>query len=93
MRRTCFGILLMLLLVFGPVAMTGAHEQPQSDKPRELLEEATRGILRAFELMLKSIPQYEAPEVLENGDIIIRRKRPKPDAPAPDAGDPGKTKI
>ncbi len=91
MRRTCFGMLLMLLLVFGPVAMAGAHEQPQSDKPRELLEDATRGILKAFELMLKSIPQYEAPEVLENGDIIIRRKRPKPDAPDPD--DPEKTKT
>ncbi len=30
-------------------------------------------ILNALELLLKSIPQYEAPEVLENGDIIIRR--------------------
>ena len=93
MRRTCFGMLLILMLVFGPVSVTGAHEQPPSDKPRELLEDATRGILRAFELMLKSIPQYEAPEVLENGDIIIRRKRPKPDTPAPDDGDPVKTKI
>ena len=93
MSRTCFGMLLMLLLVFGSVAITGAHEQPQSDKPRELLEDATRGILKAFELMLKSIPQFEAPEVLENGDIIIRRKRSKTGAPVPDDGDTEKTKI
>ena len=33
-------------------------------------------ILNALSLILKSIPQYKAPEVLENGDIIIRRVRP-----------------
>jgi len=41
--------------------------------------------MRALELMIDSIPQYEMPEIEENGDIIIRRKRqaphPKPDQP------------
>ena len=35
-------------------------------------------MLRAIELMIEMIPQYEVPEVLENGDIIIRRKNPPP---------------
>ncbi len=66
------------------------------DDPEQMLKDATRQILRAFELMFKSIPQYTAPEVLENGDIIIRRIHPekekpvKPETPKkpPDEGEP-----
>ncbi|WP_255731225.1 hypothetical protein [Phaeobacter sp. B1627] len=42
---------------------------------------------------------YERPEILENGDIIMRRKRPLPDAHPPaetppgDRGDPGEGSI
>jgi len=44
--------------------------------------------------MLKAIPQYEAPEILDNGDIIIRRKQPaKPQTPAPADRGPPKTKT
>ena len=38
-------------------------------------------ILNALSLILKSIPQYKAPEVLENGDIIVRRVGPGEKAP------------
>ena len=34
-------------------------------------------VLGALELILKTIPQYSAPEVLQNGDIIIRRVVPE----------------
>lgn len=34
-----------------------------------------------MELLLDSIPQYEAPEITENGDIIIRRRRDTEDPP------------
>ncbi|MEK9672835.1 MAG: hypothetical protein VW268_10090 [Rhodospirillaceae bacterium] len=55
--------------------------QAQSDKkdPEQLLEEGTRTILRAFELFIQTIPQYEMPEVMPNGDIIIRHKPPRGD--------------
>lgn len=33
---------------------------------------------------LGDLSQYHPPEVLENGDIIIRRKTPKPPADKPD---------
>ena len=33
----------------------------------------------ALDLVLKAIPQYEAPEILKNGDILIRRKNPTED--------------
>jgi len=47
-----------------------------------MIEDGMKMILNALQLILKSIPQYKAPEVLENGDIIIRRvpsgeKKPK----------------
>ena len=62
---------------------TGAPGPVLADAPsdRERAEEMARGaieqLLRALELMIESIPQYELPEVNEDGDIIIRRKRRK----------------
>jgi hypothetical protein len=46
-------------------------------------------MVRALELMIQSIPQYEKPEINENGDIIIRRKRSNdpPRLPEPGAKD------
>ena len=56
-----------------------AHESENPRQaPKELLEQATRDMMRIFEMLLQSIPQYQAPEILENGDIIIRRVHPKP---------------
>lgn len=80
----------------GPIAVAAvamiAAAQPVNAKdpapPAGVEERAERAfregaemILQALELLIGSIPQYEAPEVLENGDIIIRRKRR---APAPE---------
>lgn len=42
--------------------------------PKELLEGASRMMMQALELMIKAVPQYAAPEILPNGDIILRRK-------------------
>lgn len=53
----------------------GAQEAP--DDPLARAEEGMRQILTALQLMLATIPQYEMPEVLENGDIIIRRVQPQ----------------
>jgi hypothetical protein len=49
-------------------------------------QEAVEGItklLQALDLFVKSVPQFSAPEVLPNGDIIIRRIHPDKD-PAPE---------
>ena len=52
--------------------------QPQDQKPPEvMIEEGVNMVLGALELILKTIPQYSAPEVLQNGDIIIRRVVPE----------------
>ncbi len=107
MRRLSLGVALICLMVFlGPVlsvpvliGQAGAAEPakpPENETPSEMLKDATRTILRALGLMLQAIPQYETPEILDNGDIIIRRKPPQPTPPPekdsdPDA--PDKTKI
>ena len=36
-------------------------------------------IIDALDILLKTIPQYETPEIQENGDIIIRRSKPSPE--------------
>lgn len=88
MRSIVFGALLAASLALSP-AFAQAPDRPDPETSKELLEDATRKILDAFELMLKAIPQYEAPKILENGDIIIRRKRPGSEKPAPKPA-PGK---
>ena len=41
--------------------------------------EALEGLLMLLEGIIESVPQYELPEVLENGDIIIRRVPEEPE--------------
>ena len=62
------------------------HGEGVATDPGAFLEDVTEEVFRVLELILQSIPQYAAPEVLENGDIIIRRLHPKPETPAPAPG-------
>src|SRR5262245_27201872 len=50
-------------------------------------------LLDALQMFVKSVPQYSAPEVLPNGDIIIRRVKPQetPAPEKPEAEDPDST--
>lgn len=73
-----------LLLAASPLR---AQETP--DDPLAQAEEGMRHIMTALQLLLASIPQYEMPQVLENGDIIIRRVQPKPPADPDDAHNDG----
>jgi len=81
--------ILFVLAVAGPMVLLNApaHAQSGSDgveTPKELFEGATRMAMKALELLIKTLPQYEPPVVLKNGDILIKRKRTN-DAP----GEPG----
>lgn len=73
-----------LALTLSPVR---ADEAPPPSNPAEQAEKAIREgaqkMIEALELLIRSIPQYETPKMLDNGDIIIRRKPPDP-APEPD---------
>jgi hypothetical protein len=78
-HRILFVFAVALLLILGAPQARAAEEET----PSELAREGMERMLRAIELMIEMIPQYEMPEVLENGDIIIRRKQSSPDTEEP----------
>ena len=51
--------------------------QPPKDNPEQMIEEGVNAVLNALKKLLRSIPQYAVPEILDNGDIIIRRIHPE----------------
>ena len=62
-----------------------ASDTPPSERLREELErtaEALAGnlgrLLSTFEEVARELPRYEAPQMLDNGDIVIRRKPQDP---------------
>ncbi len=59
----------------GP-AVSAADERNPEQAPGELAREGVEKLMRALRAMMERIPQYEMPEMNDEGDIIIRRKRP-----------------
>lgn len=60
----------------------------EDQDPMQEFEDAAKGaasrIVEALRGLLMAVPQYDAPEILDNGDIIIRRKhRPEADEDRP----------
>ncbi len=87
MRRILLALTVTSALAVSAIAF--AHPVQDEGVPKDpeaFLEDVTQEVFRLLELILRSIPQYAAPEVLENGDIIIRRIHPKPETPAPAPG-------
>jgi hypothetical protein len=78
-------VLALLIMVSTHVISADLHKAQtppsQQKKPENMIEDGMKMILNALSHILKSIPQYKAPEVLENGDIIIRRVHPGENAP------------
>ncbi|MEX2617208.1 MAG: hypothetical protein WD767_14020 [Alphaproteobacteria bacterium] len=67
-------VMLAAVLLAGSPALA-ADESPKKD-PQALVSEGMQNLMQAMEMLLLSIPQFEAPFMNENGDIIIRRKNP-----------------
>lgn len=65
---------LCLSLVLAPMAASAAENTTPEQSPSDMAREGLERMMRALRLLVESIPQYELPEVLDNGDIIIRRK-------------------
>ncbi len=83
MRAVVCGVLLSAALASTPVA---AQEQQSFDEAERMALDAIARMMDALGLFIDSIPQYEAPEVLPNGDIIIRRIDPDGES-SPDVQD------
>ena len=63
----------LALVPAGPPSLAAAQEREES--PEQLMREGMERMMRAMELMIEMVPQYEPPELTPEGDIIIRRKR------------------
>lgn len=74
-----------ILLLTPPGAALGEEETGSGEFDTEAFEERAREglatLMMALESFIDAIPQYELPEVLDNGDIIIRRVHPDEDEP------------
>ena len=73
------------LVVAGAPTTLRAGQHDERGRAEDMAREAIEQLMRALELMIDSIPQYEMPVIEENGDIIIRRKRR---TPHPEPGEP-----
>lgn len=91
LRRTALAATLCALAPLSAAAFDGGSQASESEtlprpdpgtEARELARDSIEKLMRAMELLLDSIPQYEAPEITENGDIIIRRKQDSDDPPS-----------
>ena len=60
----------------GGTAVSGVAWAEENKSPESLAAEGLQQVMRAMEMFISNIPLYEAPEVLPNGDIIIRRVQP-----------------
>lgn len=83
MRMWLRAMLTIGLLALPLGAAQAESLQDKADEAEKLAGEALSKLLRALDVMIDSVPQYAAPEVLPNGDIIIRRLNPDDDRDAP----------
>ena len=93
------------LVLAAALAASPARAEPaeETEKPlSERLEEAIRGLVEAVEPTLEqlrdtfavferidSLEHYEEPEILPNGDIVIRRKEGAPPFEPGEPAEPG----
>ena len=73
---------LLLLFAIGllaaPLAAASADSlQDNTAEAEQLANEALAKMMKALDLLMMTVPRYAAPEVLPNGDIIIRRLDPE----------------
>lgn len=82
--------LLAISLLTAPIAAVSADSlQDNAAEAEQLANEALAKMMKALDLLIMTVPRYAAPEVLPNGDIIIRRLDPEEskDEPVETSGD------
>ncbi len=85
-------LLASALIGAAPAASSAASHTTEREQAEQMALEAMEQLMRALELFIQSIPQYEAPEITDDGDIIIRRKR-RQEQKAPGQPDLDKTRA
>lgn len=78
-KRNACGALLAIGLLLAPGPSVAEEPIPDKEVSEEIDEaakaaiEAAQHLIAALQMFVERLPQYAAPEVLENGDILIRR--------------------
>lgn len=79
-------VLALFLSTLVALPMAAAHTTAQTsgkadsampddgDNAGDALKGSLNTLMQLIQKVVKDVPQYEAPEMLDNGDIIIRRK-------------------
>lgn len=81
--RVAAGLLLIGLLAWPASAAEERKTLPEAaGEAAELAKRAAEKIMGALQGVIETLPQYEAPEMQPNGDILIRRKQ-RPEIPDP----------
>lgn len=93
-----FAAVLVAILLTAAPAGVGAQSPeavPEDGQPSasERLQEGAAAIVEGLRLLMDQLQSYEPPEIMPNGDIIIRRRPPGESEPppeeAPKGGDDG----
>lgn len=71
-----------LVLALGATAAMAQDKDPKEQDLEETARGAIESLMDVMRTLVDKIPMYEAPVILDNGDILIRRKRPE-EAPQP----------
>ena len=69
--------LFALSILTAPMAVAGADSlQDNTAEAERLAGVALTKMMKALDLLIMTVPRYAPPEILPNGDIIIRRLDP-----------------
>ena len=82
--RICLFLPLVFALCVLASAAPAVAQSSDEQTAEELAREGIHSLLRALDAFVDMIPQYETPELTDEGDIIIRRKRKPESAPSSD---------
>lgn len=85
MTHRLYTCLCALALVCAAPMPAMAQDSTLPEEAERLMDEGMSSLMQALGLLLKTVPQYAAPEVQPNGDIIIRRLNPADETPEGDA--------
>lgn len=87
MKTRILPLVILAGLLAAPTALLAEQPGNPGARAEQLAREGLDRFMQALEAAIEWVPQYEMPEVLENGDIIIRRKPPSHDSKdLPDEG-------
>jgi hypothetical protein len=76
MRARLLPLFALCLLAMPLASANAGSPQDSTAEAERLANEAIAKMMKALDLLIMTVPRYAAPEILPNGDIIIRRLDP-----------------